>query len=128
MLLALLLLGCPGEVAQPTVTILSPAPEATVGTEVTVEVAVDGFELVAQEASLLRWLVPTAYAHEPGDDPQGYVRLTLDEVEVASGPQTTFSLEDLAAGDHVLVAELFWPDGDAFYPAVDDEVSFTVAP
>ena len=126
-----LLLGCPGEppVLDPRVTILTPTDGATVsGPEVAVEVEVEDFDLVPAETTAWRWprLLPVAHAHDPGDDPEGYVLLLLDQVEVAAAADTAFVLEGLEPGSYDLVAELRWPDGDAFYPPVRDAVTFTV--
>ena len=68
---------------------------------------------------------PVALAHGDPSDPGGYIQVTLDGEEVA---QLTDVIADLAieAGEHTLGVELYWPDGDAFYPPIEDEVTFTV--
>jgi hypothetical protein len=56
---------------------------------------------------------------------EGYAQMRVDGVDVLAAMRTNFTL-DLAAGEHVLEAELFYTDGDALEPAVMARVTVTV--
>lgn len=113
----------------PTVRITAPADGAAVAAAAAVEVQVTGFAFVAPTgtASLPPWpwlAARGAAAHEAGEAPEGYVSWSIDLVEVAKVASTAATLDTsgLAEGPHVLRAELFYPDGDGFYPSVADEI------
>ena len=121
----------------PTLTIVAPAAGATVdGPDVDVVLDVTDFPFVAPEAAARStlpvgpawtWLLTgTAAAHEVGEAPEGYVQLTLDDDAVTQLTAETTTLVGLSAGSHHLEAELLYPDGDSFYPAILADVTFTV--
>ncbi len=130
----------------PTLDVISPvADEVLVGPDVTVQFVISNFELTGPDPSSdpdagaqmlplsprLPWslwmLLPRALAHEPGDRPGGYAEVTLDGTVIGLTEQTFFTLTDVEPGTHFVVVELYWPDGDAFYPPVDQRVYFTVS-
>ncbi|MCB9664641.1 MAG: hypothetical protein H6732_11055 [Alphaproteobacteria bacterium] len=123
----------PEEVEQPTVAIVAPVEGAQVtGDTLVVRLEVTDFTFSRDDAtawwqrrSPLAWLVPTAHAHEVGEAANGYARLTVDEVEAARAlePEVTLDVRSLAPGAHELRVELFYPDGDSFFPAVADVVT-----
>lgn len=133
-LLFLALAGCPGPAAdQPSVTILSPANGAVLfAGEAVVQVEVTDFALVPPEEesaslSLPMWWAPSiARAHDPSAEPEGFLRVYLDGVDKLDTIDLDFTLSDIPSGSHNLEVELFYPDGDPFFPAVTDEVLVTV--
>ncbi|MCB9680115.1 MAG: hypothetical protein H6733_01465 [Alphaproteobacteria bacterium] len=143
-LIAALLWACNGnnDTPDPTLSIVSPVDGTTAsGDTITVEVAVTDFPFEAPTATAacrvpararaagpLDWLVPAARAHEIGEEPSGYIEVTLDGVQVADEIRTTFDVDvsGLAAGTHTLEVELLYADGDALYPAVTDAIGFVV--
>lgn len=115
-----LLVGCvDGDEALPAVTILAPAEgEVVTGPDLAVELQVEGFAWAAPEGRRL--------LHDPSAEPEGYAELYLDggEPVVLTGPLGALSGVD--AGEHELEVELYWPDGDAFFPPATDGCTFTV--
>jgi dipeptidyl aminopeptidase/acylaminoacyl peptidase len=121
----------------PVVAIGSPTDgELVTGPDVEVVVDLEGFSLditagTARSApslapTLLVLLSESAWAHELGEPPGGVVVWTLDGDEVARTATDRYTFTALAAGEHEVEVELVYSDGDAFYPAVIDDVSFTV--
>jgi hypothetical protein len=133
-LLLLALAGCPEpEPVLPTVAIVAPADGSTTSSgDVAVEVEVTDFDLVAPEETArfvplpLWWAPSMAFAHEPGEEPEGYLHVTVDDEELLDTIELEFTLEALASGSHTIEVELLYPDGDAFYPAVRDSIDITV--
>jgi len=131
--LFLVLQGCPGpENVQPTVTIVAPANGAVLPAgNAVMQIDVTDFDLVAPEEgsaalSLPVWWAPSiARAHEPSDEPEGFVRVSVDGVQKLDTIVLDFTLEDIPSGAHQIEVELFYPDGDPFYPAVTDEITVT---
>ena len=134
MLLLLALAGCPEpEPVLPTVTITSPADATTLtGSDCPVTVEVTDFDLVEPEEesaalSLPAWWAPSlAFAHEPGAENEGYLHVTVDDVDALDTTDLEFTLTGLASGAHTIEVELLYPDGDAFYPSVRDSIDVTV--
>lgn len=134
MLFVIALSGCTGGELEPAVEITAPADGATTGADVTITVEVTDFALVdpesARRARRPVWtpldLFPAAYAHDPSADPEGYVEYSVDGDVVATTTDLSFAVTGLAAGAHTIEVELYYPDGDAFFPAVTDEVTITV--
>lgn len=133
MLLLLLSIGCPEpEPALPTVAIVSPADGAGLTSgDVAVEVEVTDFALVPPEEAVGRalplwWAPALALAHEPSDEPEGFLRVTVDDATALDTVDLSFTLTGLAAGSHTIGVELLYPDGDAFYPPVRDEITVGV--
>jgi hypothetical protein len=122
---------------RPTITILSPTDSATVtGPDVALDLDVQKFNLTGKAPSA-RWvmpprlwgmslLVPTADAHTLETPPLGYIAVRVDGVLTAETIDVTTTLVGLAPGTHVVEVELLYPDSDGFYPAVIDDVTFTV--
>ena len=134
MLLLLALAGCPEpEPVLPTVTITSPATGTTLaGVDCPLTVEVTDFTLVDPEEESAAWSLPAwwapslAFAHEPGDENEGYLHVTVDDVDVLDTTELEFTLTGLAVGPHTIEVELLYPDGDGFYPAVRDSIGVTV--
>jgi hypothetical protein len=122
--------GCAGEGApsDPTVDILSPVDGEVIATaSVGVTAVTTGFRYEAPDsglASWTAWLVPSALAHDPGESPYGYLQWRIDgqDALTTTDPSATLDLSAFAPGSHTLDVELFYPDGDAFYPPVVDAV------
>lgn len=122
--------ACNGQDApvDPTVDILSPVEGEVVGADTLGVTAVTtGFRYEAPDSGLAAWTawwLPTAHAHDPGEAPYGYLQWRVDgqDVLATSDPSATLDLSVLSDGAHALQVELFYPDGDAFYPPVVDEV------
>lgn len=117
----------------PVVAIASPEDGATTDSaDVEVIVDLEGFTLDVSATSaslgplpLLSW-ASAAWAHEADAYPTGVVAWTLDGAEVARTATDRYTFAALDPGEHVVEVELLWSDGDAFYPAVTDDVAFTV--
>jgi hypothetical protein len=132
--LVLWLAACGGEDApvDPTVDILSPVEGEEVTTDALGVTAVTtGFRYEAPDTGLAAWtawLMPTARAHEPGESPYGYLQWRIDGADVlaTSDPSATLDLSALGDGAHSVEVELFYPDGDAFYPPVVDVVGIVL--
>jgi len=134
--LLFLLAGCPKEpepVVPPTVEIVTPADGTVVANgDVSVVVEVTDFELVEPEAGArftppILWWAPTlAWAHEPGAEAAGYLQVSVDGDAVLDTSDLEFTLMAIASGEHTIEVELMYPDGDALFPAVTDEVAITV--
>lgn len=127
----------PGDPAsEPTVAITAPTEGATVaGPDVEVRIAVEDFTFTPKEGVARRsapmlplWLqaLPSASAHTPGEAANGYVEFKLDGAIVAEEAAVAHTIAGISAGEHTIEVELLWPDGDAFYPSVEAEVTFTV--
>lgn len=121
--------GTTPEPLEPAVTIASPGEgEAVPAGAVTVTLELEDFELtgrLARRAGPLDALVPSAEAHVAGEDPNGYVELKLDGVVVAEEAATSIVVQGVLVGEHILTATLRYPDGDSFFPDVNDRVTFT---
>jgi hypothetical protein len=124
----------------PTVVITAPTDGQVVGPEgFDATVALTGFPLVPKDPVGLwvpplplvpwGWVSTAAYAHEVNEAPEGYVSWSVDQTVVVEAAAETVRIDTsaLAPGEHTLWAELFYPDGDFFYPPILDHVSFTVA-
>ncbi|HMV65664.1 MAG TPA: hypothetical protein PKA64_02345 [Myxococcota bacterium] len=122
----------------PQVTIVTPTVDAEVsGATLRVEVTVADFELTPRDEvawapgwGLLGWTAAAA-AHTVGEAPNGYVGYAIDGTELAATTElaVTLPLDGVPPGTHDLVAQLYYPDGDGFYPPVLDQVTFhLVAP
>lgn len=127
------LLACTTEApaGAPSLLFLAPTDGAEVAAgDVDVSLLVEDFTLTTATARAPRvsWSpIPAAWAHSEGA-PSGFVRLVLDggaPIDVTTA-QTT--LPDVAEGDHELVGELRYSDGDALEPPVTASVSFRVTP
>lgn len=118
----------------PTVAITQPAPgQQLKGDTVEARLQLGGFVLDIQAVSRvgppLRWLALApmlTWAHEPTERPTGVVSWSLDGLEIERTATDSYTFTDVAPGEHELEVELLWSDGDAFYPAVTDDVVFTL--
>ncbi len=122
---------------RPTIAILSPTEGLTVtGPDVPLQIDVQKFNLTGKTPSA-RWvappklwglslLIPTADAHTLETPPLGYIAVRVDGVLTAETIDVSTTLVGLAPGQHVVEVELLYPDSDGFYPAVLDDVTFTV--
>lgn len=129
----------------PTVRILAPTEGSTVSSgEVEVVLEIVPFTFVEPggvtddanwPATLsLLWRSPGALltprlarAHKYDSPPQGWVNVTLDNVEVAQVTASSFLLSGVADGTHSVGVELRWPDGDTYFPPAVDTNTFVVA-
>lgn len=121
----------------PTITASEPLDGATIsGETMHVVVTTANFKLTRKDEVV--WSLPTplglltsvAYAHVVGDEPNGYIAYKVDGVALAETIETDVMLpvSALAPGQHALLVELHYPDGDTFYPPALDQVAFTYAP
>ncbi len=85
--------------AAPTIAWVSPAAEAEVTSTVNASVAVENFLLVDPAK------------HTEGDA-SGFIRVTVNDAPFGDFGTTTFTLTSLPVGSNVLVAQLFYDDGD----------------
>ena len=120
----------------PTVTVDAPASGAALTGRVRVQVRLTDFRLSGVADTLGWWPSPLAliegqaWAHVITDEPNGYISYRVDGVTLADTIETDVEL-DLSAfepGQHALLVELFYPDGDGFYPPVLAQVPFTWTP
>ncbi len=122
----LTLLACgSAEEAAPTLTFLAPTDgEVVAAGEVAVSLVVEGVTLTEPTATArldpTEWLpVGVAWAHGEGAE-AGFVRLTLDGVDVGDVGTTQWTLTGVTAGDHTLSGAILFADGH------DPEVAATV--
>jgi len=121
----------------PTVTASEPADGATISGE-TMRVVVSTTDFILTGKDEVVWSLPTplgllsgvAWAHVVGDQPNGYIAYKVDGVSLAETIETDVLLPvtALTAGQHALLVELHYPDGDTFYPPALDQVPFTYTP
>lgn len=122
---------------RPTIAITSPVEGASVsGPDVALEIDVQKFNLTGKQVSaravppLRLWgldmLCPTADAHTLETPPLGYIAVRVDGVLKAETIDVSTTMIGLTPGSHVVEVELLYPDSDGFYPAVLDDVTFTV--
>lgn len=81
----------------------------------------------ASTPGLLFW-VQSAHAHDPSDEPEGYLDIQIGDIEYPPEWTSSFELDvaDLPAGEHALQIELRWPDGHSYFPPVNDSVVIQV--
>ncbi|MDP2313441.1 MAG: hypothetical protein Q8P41_11085 [Pseudomonadota bacterium] len=115
-----LLLACSGDksddtgAAAPSIEILHPTADDSLAIgPFSVTVLVEDFALEAPAK------------HNEGE-PEGYISVSLDGVEVLTTAETTFSVSTDAAGTYTLAVELRYADGDALEPPVTDEVALAI--
>ncbi len=114
----------------PTVAILSPEDGASVPAgDVEVVVALTGYtlsEVPLSSSARVPAPRPGQAHHEVNEPPHGLVVWSLDGVEVDATATDRYTISGVAAGPHTLSVELVYPDRDAFYPPVEDQVDVTV--
>lgn len=115
-----LLLACSGDepddtgAAGPSIEIVHPKLDDSLAIgPFSVTVLVENFDLRAPAK------------HEEGE-PEGYVSVSLDGVEVLTTAETTFAVSTEAADTYTLAVELRHADGTALEPAVRDEVTLAI--
>jgi hypothetical protein len=126
----LTLLACGGatDEAAPTLTFLAPADgEVVAAGDVAVSLVVEGVTLTEPTATArldpTAWLpVGVAWAHGEGAE-EGFVRLTLDGVDVGDVGTTQWTLPGVTAGAHTLTGAILFADGHD--PGVSATVDFT---
>jgi len=102
----------PAAVAAPTLQLVAPAEGATIDADtVNVSVTTTGHKIVMPSNTLV-----------PGE---GHVHFTLDDRPFEMSTTPDFAFEDVAAGQHTLVAELVQNDTKPFSPPVKQQVTFT---
>jgi hypothetical protein len=119
-------LACGTEAGTPSVEITQPAEGATVGSSIPVTLAASGVEIgpagepgkAHHHLFIDRDVTPAAHPIPAGEG--GIVHL-------GSG-QSEFTIENLAPGQHILIAVLADADHIPIAPLATDTVRFTVAP